>query len=315
MKIFRFYHFLIISFIVAGGQMAWAASEDDSAWQFSLGGGFAFYESDEEVESGQLYQLKLGYSPNTRWTFEGGVGLLPYLNNNSSSSFQLEDEVLGVNFALDALYHLNSDLDRTIDPFISLGGGGLLYDESLEHGSFDPYAALGGGLMYHCPRKSNWFIRADYRLLMVDSDTEWNHHALFSIGYRWGDRVESGGDSDRLGLDRGKDTGLTKIFFAFDSSVLDATAQDALKENAKWLNANADEPITIEGHCDERGTDEYNYALGQQRAQSVFDYLKSLGVSTKRLRTVSYGEEIPLDPEHNESAWAKNRRAEFKYTD
>ena len=69
--------------------------------------------------------------------------------------------------------------------------------------------------------------------------------------------------------------------------------------------------VEVEGHCDERGTNEYNMALGERRATAAADYLRSLGVSGDRMRTVSYGEELPLDPRHNEEAWAKNRRVHF----
>jgi peptidoglycan-associated lipoprotein len=104
---------------------------------------------------------------------------------------------------------------------------------------------------------------------------------------------------------------LKKVHFAFDSSELDETAKANLQHNAGWMNANPSEAIVIEGHTDERGTYEYNIALGQRRAQSVFNYLKALGVTTERLTTVSYGEEFPVDPAQNEAAWAQNRRVEF----
>jgi peptidoglycan-associated lipoprotein len=80
---------------------------------------------------------------------------------------------------------------------------------------------------------------------------------------------------------------------------------ELLKENPKWR-------VLIEGHCDERGTNEYNLTLGEQRAQAARRYLGSLGVADSRFQTISYGEERPVDPRHNEEAWAKNRRAEFR---
>ncbi len=101
------------------------------------------------------------------------------------------------------------------------------------------------------------------------------------------------------------------VFFAFDSSALSPEAQDQLKQNAAWLQSNAAKSVTIEGHCDERGTDEYNIALGERRAASAKQYLVTLGISDGRISTVSYGEEKPFDPSHNEEAWAKNRRDHF----
>ncbi len=101
------------------------------------------------------------------------------------------------------------------------------------------------------------------------------------------------------------------IYFEFDSSALLPMAQDVLAQKAQYMRAMSDMSVTIEGHCDERGTDAYNLALGERRAQSVKDYLVNLGIPASRLDTISYGEERPVDPGHNEEAWAKNRRAHF----
>ncbi|MEA1945869.1 MAG: peptidoglycan-associated lipoprotein Pal [Thermodesulfobacteriota bacterium] len=101
------------------------------------------------------------------------------------------------------------------------------------------------------------------------------------------------------------------IFFEFDSAVLLAEAQEILKKKAEWLINNSDVTATIEGHCDERGTNEYNLALGERRAESAKTFLMDLGIAESRLNSISYGEERPLDPGHNEEAWAKNRRGHF----
>lgn len=101
------------------------------------------------------------------------------------------------------------------------------------------------------------------------------------------------------------------IYFEFDKSRLLPEAKEILKEKAEWLSMHEDVTITIEGHCDERGTNEYNLALGDRRAESAKRFLTDLGLSVSRLTTVSYGEERPVDPRHNEEAWAKNRRAHF----
>lgn len=104
---------------------------------------------------------------------------------------------------------------------------------------------------------------------------------------------------------------LERIHFDFDKSEIRPDAAEILKRNAKILLAHPEIRIRIEGHCDERGSNEYNLALGQRRAESAKKFLVKLGVSPDRIETVSYGEERPLDPRHNEEAWAKNRRAEF----
>jgi len=105
---------------------------------------------------------------------------------------------------------------------------------------------------------------------------------------------------------------LQRIHFDFDQFTLSAEARDLLAANAAYLQANPGVRVKIEGHCDERGSDEYNLALGERRAQAAKDYLVTLGVAADRLETISYGEELPLDSSSNETAWAKNRRAEFK---
>ena len=103
---------------------------------------------------------------------------------------------------------------------------------------------------------------------------------------------------------------LTRINFDFDSYVLTAKARRTLAQNAEVLKALGIK-VRIEGHCDERGSDEYNLALGERRAQAAMNYLATLGVSSSSMSTISYGEEKALDPGHDEAAWAKNRRAEF----
>lgn len=104
---------------------------------------------------------------------------------------------------------------------------------------------------------------------------------------------------------------LKDVNFAFDSAALSETARATLKVNADWLKANPAARVQIEGHCDERGTSEYNMALGAKRAQAAMDYLTTLGIAGNRLSTTSYGEEIPLCKESTEECWAKNRRARF----
>jgi peptidoglycan-associated lipoprotein len=101
------------------------------------------------------------------------------------------------------------------------------------------------------------------------------------------------------------------IYFEFDKSTLTPMAQDTLMRHAGWLRENPNATVTIEGHADERGTNEYNLALGDRRADSAKAFLVDLGVSASRLTTISYGEERPLCMEQSEECWAKNRRGHF----
>jgi peptidoglycan-associated lipoprotein len=101
------------------------------------------------------------------------------------------------------------------------------------------------------------------------------------------------------------------IYYDYDDASLKADAQTVLQRKAVWLRNNPDVTVLIEGHCDERGTTEYNLALGDRRANSAKTFLLDMGIASSRLRTISYGEEMPVDRGHNEAAWAKNRRAHF----
>ena len=111
-----------------------------------------------------------------------------------------------------------------------------------------------------------------------------------------------------------KNSPFQPVFYSLDSSEVDGGGQQALNTNAEILKKYPTWVITIEGHADERGTAEYNLALGERRALAARNYLVSLGIPADRLRTVSYGKEFPFDPGHNEAAWAKNRRAQFVVT-
>jgi len=104
------------------------------------------------------------------------------------------------------------------------------------------------------------------------------------------------------------------IYFAFDKSDLTDESKSTLREKANWLRANGDYSVNISGNCDERGTAEYNLALGERRAHAAKKFLMGLGISENRLATISYGEEKPVDPAHNDEAWAKNRNDQFTLT-
>jgi peptidoglycan-associated lipoprotein len=105
-----------------------------------------------------------------------------------------------------------------------------------------------------------------------------------------------------------------RVYFDFDSASLADDSKAALTENASIMTANADIKIELQGHADERGTTDYNLALGQRRADAVRRYLSAQGVAGSRVTVISYGEEKPLDSRSFEGAWTKNRRAEFRIT-
>lgn len=104
---------------------------------------------------------------------------------------------------------------------------------------------------------------------------------------------------------------LADVYFAYDKFNLTDEARTIIKKNVDWLNKNKDAKVTVEGHCDERGTAEYNLALGERRANAAAKYMSDMGIDGKRISTISYGFERPIDPGHDEAAWTKNRRAHF----
>lgn len=123
--------------------------------------------------------------------------------------------------------------------------------------------------------------------------------------------ADSPGSEDIGNLNATSLSSLSAIYFAFDDYSLSSSAEDTLRGIADAMSASTSGTLQIEGHCDERGSIEYNLALGQRRAESVKTYLVQLGVSGDRIQTISYGEEKPASDGHDESAWSQNRRAEF----
>lgn len=123
--------------------------------------------------------------------------------------------------------------------------------------------------------------------------------------------VEKSMDTDPQGSDSGKIPGLNTVYFEYDKDRLTSDARKKLTENADWIKGHPNFTIQVEGHTDARGSIEYNLALGERRAKSVKSHLQGLGIDPKRITIISYGKEKPIDPGDGESAWGKNRRANF----
>jgi len=126
-----------------------------------------------------------------------------------------------------------------------------------------------------------------------------------------GEETTTGGTGK---VEIGDSGGLKMVHFDFDTFSLSEEARTVLKDNAEWLKSHKGIKVQVEGHCDSRGTQEYNLALGQKRADVVRKYLADLGIGSKRLSTLSYGEEKPIDSAETEEAWTQNRRAQFVIT-
>lgn len=286
-----------------------------SGFSTGLGVGVLFFEADEEFNSSLIIEAKAGYDLNESFTLEASFGYLPYMDSRSGTSENPNtwhlDTSSGLRTAVDLIYHLDDDPARKWDPTIGATGGLMYFANSLENNQhYNAFGGLGAGLGYALTRR--WVARADYRLVVAGHDTELNHHTLISFNYRWGAGGGASGTGDAGYTDGGSAAAasLKTVYFEFDKSTLTVQSKEKLRENAAFLKENPDAKVLLEGNCDERGTNEYNTALGQKRAYSAYEFLRALGVAEDRMETVSYGEERPADPAHTEAAWAKNRRVE-----
>jgi len=133
------------------------------------------------------------------------------------------------------------------------------------------------------------------------------------VGAGLGEEGLAGSSLDRAkrGLGPEEDGVLKDVHFGFDQSELDSSANQVLSANVEWLRQNSRSKVELEGHCDARGTIEFNLALGAKRAKSVKDHLVTQGIAADRISTISYGKELPLCPEENDACWARNRRVHF----
>ncbi|HQH26128.1 MAG TPA: peptidoglycan-associated lipoprotein Pal [Oligoflexia bacterium] len=292
--------------------LAAPAVAEQSPWTTSLGGGAFFFEGDEDYNPGQMYELRQGYDFSPAWTLEGSFGYGPFFAEKDEPVARNADSQ-STKFGLDLLYHLDQDPDRTWDPYLGVNAAAVWYRRERQEISAYWQALMGvtAGVGYKL--NDNWALRGDYRAMVAEEGGEFNQSALLLATYRW-DLEDAAAGADTKGTifdDEGR-TKLQTVYYAFDSAKLTDTSKQKLRENASALNdaKYADKKVVVEGHCDERGTNEYNMALGQRRANSAFEFLRSLGVSGERMSTVSFGEEKPADPGHNEAAWSKNRRAE-----
>lgn len=170
-------------------------------------------------------------------------------------------------------------------------------------------ALLAGGLATAC-KKDKPVTPQDDEAPMDETATEVEDGALPPMDDEKpspldGDLIDAQAYAESQGL-------LGDVYFDFDRSNLTSSARDRLAQNAEFMNSNPGFIFTIEGHCDERGTNEYNLALGDRRANSAISYLASLGVDSSRLTTISYGEEQPQCTTSGEGCWSQNRRAHFQ---
>lgn len=290
-------------------------------WEVGVGGGGYFFDGgSDEWNPGQIYQLRVAYYVDPTWSIEGYIAGMPHFEDDTGRA--AHDDNWGGQGGLDANYHFNDDASRQWDPFIGLGGGAQGFGRKVNGDKWHGIASVNAGLAYRVDPQ--WSLRGEYKALWQSGDDpQLNQIGLVSVGYAWGgERREATSErktSERKISEEGKmstienrDVGLKTVYFDYDSSSLRADAKETLRSNADWMKRNPDTKIILEGHCDERGTNEYNMALGERRARAAYNYLVSLGVSTAQVTTISYGEERPADAGHSEEAWAKNRRVECR---
>ncbi len=299
-----------------------SAQADDNltlpGWTAALGTGGYFFEANQEYDPGSIYQLTGSYNFNPRWSADAFFSGLPQLNDNPDSGIvppPADVHNWGLQWGTAANYHFIKDPGRRWDPFAGVGVGIQTFKQEVEGDKTSVFGDLGAGLSYRF--NQIWSARGDYKVgIASGDDVKWHQVGLLSVGYSWGSAGAGGSgagneDAGKSTIDN-KNLGLETIYFDFDKSLLKADAKASLQRNADWIKAHSDTHIILEGHCDERGTTEYNLALGERRAKAAFDFLRSLGVPAAQMTIVSYGEERPADAGHTETAWAKNRRVECR---
>lgn len=293
------YKFFLTLLIAALSTVSVARAEGPHPWTLSLGAGAMLIEGDKESYDSQAETARVGYDLNNRWTLEAGILGVPSQEERESNGehFFVKGDNWLIGGTLEALYHVKADRDKW-DPFVAAGGGFLHSKRNLPDGRNDAFGDVGAGVGYSI--NDFWGVRADYRFMLVGEDTQIDQTILLSLTYRPG--------GSNVGLGEEGEGPLQTIYFGFDSSALTDEAKAKLRANADWLSKNSYGKVILQGHCDERGTQEYNYALGERRAKAALDYLNSLGVSKERLETISFGEDRPADQGHNNAAWTKNRR-------
>ncbi|MFN8389466.1 MAG: peptidoglycan-associated lipoprotein Pal [Bdellovibrionota bacterium] len=295
----------------------------NNPWKYWLGAGAVFYEADAENESGQLYEARVSYDLDPAFTFEVGFGGSPFIEGNDFGAPSDKETTFnsrnspGENWFLKgnigALYHFNQEENRKWDPYVTLAmGGAQWYDKRRQGSNWEPFGGPGVGVSYWFDK--DFALRLNYDVVVAGySNSDINHHVLGMVYYKFGGgdeggAAEQGKDNSEMGTHAAGP--LKPIYFDYDKSNLTSQSQSTLKENAQYMKSNPAQKVSLEGHCDERGTNEYNLALGARRAKSAFEYLRTLGIPSEQMSTVSYGEEFPADPGHNEAAWSKNRRVE-----
>lgn len=161
---------------------------------------------------------------------------------------------------------------------------------------------VAGALLAACGQKAQELEVRDVNVAPVSTESDSAASGMETVNV-FGDELAVATQNDFVAA-----VGADRVFFNFDSASLSQEAQATLRSAAEYIKANNVDAITVEGHCDERGTREYNLALGDRRAVSVKKYLVGLGVSADKITTISYGKERPAMPGHTSAAWAQNRR-------
>jgi len=304
-----------------------ASDSKNNNWKYWLGAGALVLEADDEGETAGLYEVRVSYDMNPAWTLEGGIGGVPFSEgNNHNAPDRQEATYQGVNSPgenwlvksnFGALYHLDQSEDRVWDPYLSVVGGMGAWGKYRDGSQFMPFGGPGFGVGYNY--SDDLRFRLDYNVVAAKQDNvDINHHILALVSYDWGRNGGTEGTGEGAGADEGAGAGLgaassgplKPIYFDYDKSNITSNSQKTLGENAQWMKSNPGKHVSLEGHCDERGTNEYNMALGARRSKSAQEYLRSLGIPASQMSTQSFGEEFPADPGHDESAWSKNRRVE-----
>lgn len=302
-----------------------AFADQKGAHELSLFGGAFIFDKDLDLDNGPVFGARIGHWLTRSWGAELSLaGVASEQDSGSSATPHLGH--------LDGLYHFNPE-GRWI-PYLVAGAGAISYDKS---GNSSPKFLVDYGAGLKVLLTEQLALRLDARQPLSFDSTQANWAFTAGLSYLFGKpapvaaaeppppapapapppapapKPEEPKPAPPVAAPPrpAPEPVLARIHFDFDKYTITPEAQRVLQGNADYLKRNTGVRVEIEGHCDERGTVEYNLALGENRARAAMQYLLDVGVAADRMRIVSYGKERPLDPRHNEEAWALNRRAEF----
>ncbi len=317
--------------IAAQGQAPERDLFEDHPWTVSLMLGYIKFEGNEATKDSFFFPaVRVGYDFHSRLGIEAGLDIFPSLGARrfGDDRFALDGSIWAVRPSVDLIYHLRHTRDLRLDPYLSAGGGLMIYEEGVRNrgGQVAPQVAVGTGLWWHF---NDWTaLRADLRGIVSGTNTEFNTLATVGLTWRLGARPEQafvvGGGMpveyrplpaiEPVDIDEDLSLITLQIEFDYDRDEIRPEYHQTLNEVLAYLADYPDALIRVEGHADRRPRSgrAYNQRLSERRAQSVVNYfVEQGGLARDRFEAVGYGFDRPVAPNDTEANMQRNRRAEI----